>query len=347
MLVEIVTGQTYYVDPSYTDAITGKTHPVTGEELIFGINAFEAVGDANTVLQAGDSLYINGLASDSITVPKTVSLYLTNSASPLLKIGQDVSTASYSGDIVTTISGSTFGSENGWLVARRGRINGNVSVLIDNSVLGSGWPTARATPQFRLAETCTFGTDAESISVTIRDSVIKEDISLLHDSVIGSKDKLSTVTLTLERVSVPDDKWFWLSDTMTQKDCYADVVFNIFDSSLGNNGTTALSVAYDQSATNTFHGDVTYNIDDIFFSGVLYPVTTWSSTYSHTKHEGVFTVNVTGGSNRIEGVAGFDVVNIAAGASLSTVQEYSIKAPLVVLVTVMGPEAVLWGVADR
>ena len=119
-------------------------------------------------------------------------------------------------------------------------------------------------------------------------------------------------------MSVPDDKWFWLSNTLTKKDCYADVVFNISDSSLGNYGTTSLSVAYDKSATNTFHGDVTYNIDDIFFSGVLYPVTTWSSTYSHTKHEGVFTVNVTGGSNRIEGVAGFDVVNIAAGASLFT-----------------------------
>ena len=318
MLVEIVTGQTYYVDPTYTESTTGKIHPVTGEELIFGINAFAVLIDATAVLQAGDSLYINGLASDSITVPETVSLTLTNSTSPLLQVGQDKSTASYSGDIVTTISGSTFGSENGWLVARRGMIDGDVSILIENSVLGSGWPTARATPQFRLAETCTFGTDTESISVTIRDSVIKEDISLLHDSVIGSKEKPATVTLTLERVSVPDDKWFWLSNTLTKKDCYADVVFNISDSSLGNYGTTSLSVAYDMSATNTFHGDVTYNIDDVYFSGVLYPVTTWSSTYSHTKHEGVFTVNVTGGSNRIEGVAGFDVVNIAAGALLFT-----------------------------
>ena len=319
MLVEIVTGQTYYVDPFYTTAITGKTHPVTGEELIFGVNAFSILSDADAVLQAGDSLYINGLASDSITVPETVSLYLTNSTSPLLHIGQDKSSASYSGDIVTTISGSTFGSENGWLVACRGTIDGNVSVLIENSVLGNGWPTARATPQFRLAESCTFGTDAKSISVTIRDSVIKEDISLLHDSVIGSKEKPATVTLTLERVSVPDDKWFWLSDTLTKKDCYADVVFNISDSSLGNHGTTALSVAYDYSGTNTFHGDVTYNIDDIFFSGVLYPVTTWTSNYPYPAgHEGVYTVNVTGGSNRIEGVSGFDAVNIAAGAALFT-----------------------------
>ncbi len=318
MLTQIVTGQTYYVDPSYTEATTGKTHPVTGEELIFGINAFEALADANTVLQAGDSLYINGLSSDSITVPKTVSVTITNSVSPLLKIGQDTSAASYSGDIVTIISGSTFGSENGWLVARRGTIDGDVSILIENSVLGNGWPIGRDTPQLRLVESCKFGEDTKNISVTIRDTEIDEDISLLHDSVIGTKDNPATVTLTMERVNVPINKWFWISDVSTQKVSYADVVFNITDSMLGNSGTTALSVTYDQSDPNSFRGNVTYNIDNVFFSGVLYPVTTWSLTYPYTSHEGVFTANITGGSNRIEDVAGFDVVNIASGASLFT-----------------------------
>ena len=316
MLVQIVVGQTYYVDPLYTEAITGKTHPVTGEELIFGVNAFDVLSDADAVLQAGDSLYVNGLASDSITVTKTVSLYLTDSAAPLLKIGQTALFASYSGDIVTVISGSTFGSENGWLVARRGTIDGDVSILIENSVLGNGWPTARSTPQFRLAESSTFRDG--TISVTIRDSVIKEDISLLDDSVVGSKIRPATVILTLERVSVPDDKWFWLTNTSTERDCYADVVFNITDSTLGNNGTTALSVAYDRSGTDTFNGSVTYNIDDVYFSGILYPVTTWAQGYPYIGHTGVYTANITGGSNRIEAVCGFDVVNIAAGATLFT-----------------------------
>ena len=318
MLVQIVTGQTYYIDPSYTDAITGKTHPETGEELIFGINAFAVLNDAIYLLQAGDSLYLNGFSGMSITVPETVNLHLTDSAVPLLETGQAAANASYSGDIVTVISGSTFGSENGWLVGRTGTIDGDVSILIENSVLGSGWPIGRDTPQFRLAESCTFGTDSESISVTIRDSVINEDISLLHESVIGSKDKPATVTLTMERVSVPINKWFWISNITKKGVSYADLVFNISDSTLGNSGTTALSVAYDQSIPNAFRGNVTYNIDDVYFSGILYPVTTWSRTYPYTVHEGVYTANITGGSNRIEAVCGFDVVNIAAGASLFT-----------------------------
>ena len=110
MLVQIVTGQTYYIDPSYTDAITGKTHPETGEELIFGINAFAVLNDAIYLLQAGDSLYLNGFSGMSITVPETVNLHLTDSAVPLLEAGQAAANASYSGDIVTVISGSTFGS---------------------------------------------------------------------------------------------------------------------------------------------------------------------------------------------------------------------------------------------
>ena len=319
MLVQIVAGQTFYVDPSYTDAITGQTHSITGEELFFGVNAFALLSDALPVLQAGDSLYINGLSSESITVPETVSLYLTDSAAPLLRIGQDTAAASYSGDIVTVISGSMFGSESGWLVARTGKIDGNVSIMIENSVLGSGWPIGRETPQLRLTESCTFGTNTKTVSLTIRDSEINEDISLLHDSVIGTKDNPATVTLTLERVSVPINKWFWLSNNSTQKVSYADVVFNITDSTLGNSGTTALSVTYDQSTQDAFLGNVTYNIDGVYFSGRLYPVTTWSPSYPYPiGHTGVFTVNVTGGSNRIEAVSGFDVVNIASGALLFT-----------------------------
>ena len=318
MLEKTGAEQTFYIDPTYTEAITGQTHSVTGEELFFGVNAFDFLRDAVAVLQAGNSLFINGLSSDSITVPETVSLYLTDSAAPLLRIGQDSATASYSGDIVTVISGSTFGSENGWLVARCGTIDGDVSILIENSVLGSGWPIGRDTPQLRLVESCKFGANTETISVTIRDSVINEDISLLHDSVIGSKGDPATVTLTLERVNVPINKWFWITDCTTQGYSYADVVFNITDSTLGNSGTTALSVAYDQAAPDLFRGSVTYNIDGVYFSGVLYPTTTWSQTYPYTEHEGVYTANITGGSNRVEAVCGFDVVNIAAGATFFT-----------------------------
>ena len=320
MLVQIEPVQPgLYVDPSYTEAITGTTHSITGEVLTFGVNAFALLSDVLPVLQAGDNLYINGFSSESITVPETVSLYLTDSAAPLLRIGQNTAAASYSGDIVTVISGSTFGSENGWLVARRGTIDGDVSILIENSVLGNGWPIGRDTPQLRLAESCKFGADTNNISVTIRDSEINEDISLLHDSVIGTKNDPATVTLTLERVSVPINKWFWLVNTSTQKNSYADVIFNISDSTLGNSGTMALSVSYDQSGTDTFNGNVTYNIDDVYFSGVLYPVTTWKPSYSYPAgHAGVFTVNITGGSNRIEAVCGFDAVNIASGASLFT-----------------------------
>ena len=77
MLVQIEPVQPgLYVDPSYTEAITGKTHPVTGEELIFGVNAFDVLSDADAVLQAGDSLYVNGrqgTTSTSTAFPRRAS----------------------------------------------------------------------------------------------------------------------------------------------------------------------------------------------------------------------------------------------------------------------------------
>ena len=81
-----MSNQTFYVDPSYTAAITGKTHATTGEVLNYGVNAFAVLNEAVPALHSGDSLYINGLTSDiSVAVP--VSLHLTDSTAPVLAVG--------------------------------------------------------------------------------------------------------------------------------------------------------------------------------------------------------------------------------------------------------------------
>ena len=98
--------QTIYVDPSYTAAITGKTHATTGEVLNYGVNAFAVLNEAVPALHSGDSLYINGLTSDiSVAVP--VSLHLTDSTAPVLAVGPVAAETTASGALDIAILGST------------------------------------------------------------------------------------------------------------------------------------------------------------------------------------------------------------------------------------------------
>ena len=309
--------QTIYVDPSYTAAITGKTHATTGEVLNYGVNAFAVLNEAVPALHSGDSLYINGLTSDiSVAVP--VSLHLTDSTAPVLAVGPVAAETTASGALDIAILGSTIAAGTSYLAGKLGTLDGSVSVLIEGSVLGDATYTGRPTPQFILAESCTFGSKTGSIAVTIRNSAIDEDISLIHDSVIGTKAKPASITLTLDHVVASNDKWFWISNSKEPESSYADVTFNVVDSRLGNNGTMGLAVHHDSGDGDALLGNVTYNLSGTYFSGNLYPV----STVRYKKpsvNTGVFTLNVTGGSSHVESIGGFDVISIAAGASLSAV----------------------------
>ena len=312
-----MSNQTFYVDPSYTAAITGKTHATTGEVLNYGVNAFAVLNEAVPALHSGDSLYINGLTSDiSVAVP--VSLHLTDSTAPVLAVGPVAAETTASGALDIAILGSTIAAGTSYLAGKLGTLDGSVSVLIEGSVLGDATYTGRPTPQFILAESCTFGSKTGSIAVTIRNSAIDEDISLIHDSVIGTKAKPASITLTLDHVVASNDKWFWISNSKEPESSYADVTFNVVDSRLGNNGTMGLAVHHDSGDGDALLGNVTYNLSGTYFSGNLYPV----STVRYKKpsvNTGVFTLNVTGGSSHVESIGGFDVISIAAGASLSAV----------------------------
>ena len=54
-----------YVDPSYTsqeaiDAL-GGTHSITGEELVFGVNAFASGGTTSNVPVEGGTIFFNNV----------------------------------------------------------------------------------------------------------------------------------------------------------------------------------------------------------------------------------------------------------------------------------------------
>ena len=309
-----MSNQTLYVDPSYTAAITGRTHSITDEELSYGVNAFSALDDALPGFQDGDSLYVNGI-SQEVAIPGSGAVCMTDSAVPLL-VDDPSGEAALDSGIDIVVKGSSFHSENHSLTGGLDSIDGNVSVLIEGTVIGDGGIYSLSdTAQLRLANQCAFGGKTERIDVTIKGSTLHEDINLLNTSTVGAEGKPALITMTLDHFSSPDDKWIWLTQSTAPHASYADIVLNIFDSELGTAGTMAVAVSHSNGAVDAILGDVTFNVRNTSLHGRLSPVSTTS--YEKPGNPGKFTVNITGGASYIESLCGFDVASIAAGASLS------------------------------
>ena len=293
--------QTFYVDPLYSESITGKTHSITGEELVYGINAFSILNDMTSVLHAGDRLYIEGVSS-SVSTPETINLFMTNSFVPSLYIGSSEDGLIYSNNVDTIIVGSTITNRDSYsyLIGNNATINGNVSVLIENCEI------AGFMNQLRLTNQCDFGEKTESIVLTIRDTTITTDINLLPNTTFGNN---VTVVLNFEHVNVPSDKWFWIiSNAQIAESTYAGITFNFSNSIFGHGSTMDISVCYPSLAYSEaeYLGNVTYNIDNTVFNGTLSPRT-----------RGYRTLNVLSGSSYIKNTDYFDKLNLAKDTVLS------------------------------
>ena len=306
----------YYIDPTYTDSCTGTRHLITEDLLEYNVNAFASLVDAANVISDGDDLYVNGVLSD-ISIPKHVNIHLTGSTANTLVIGQDVN-VSTSGDISTSIENSTFAVNDSYVVGNTGSHDGDIGVLLTDSTIGDG----RYTRQFKLMNNYTFTGEGQTISLTIQDSVIRDDINMLSSSTIGTAETPAMVVLTLERVTVPADKWFWITNNRMSGSSYANVVFNLTDSVFGSGNEMSVAVHHNSGNTSAFLGDVTNNVNNIQFSGRLTPVRTDTYSGKQYNNPGTFTFNVTGGSSFVNTVRGFDVINIVENSVLS-VKDFS------------------------
>ena len=98
-----------YVDPSYTAEITGTTHPITGEELEFGVNAYASGGTTSNVPAEGGTIFFKNLdrLSSSIYNDGTYDMVLINTRSNYLYAVPKVANRSYDRDIIVYVDGGT------------------------------------------------------------------------------------------------------------------------------------------------------------------------------------------------------------------------------------------------
>ena len=303
-----------YLDPLFTEeSVAGVV--LNGDELVWDKNAFSVsnINRAVFVTPEGGDLYVNGL-STSITVNKHVNLHLTNSASPVLSIGPNSASGSTTGNVNVTINNSTVAKGDSYVVGNMGTCDGNITVTVDGSVIGDGG----STKEFRLANDMTLTGNSQTVSLTVLNTTLCDDINLLSHSTFGSAGSPATVTLTLDNVYAPRDKWIWVSNGDRNGTSYGNITFNISNSVLGNDGNMGIAPinAHDTSYYDRNVGNVTFNIANTFINGRITPNITDGYKTGLDK-SGTYTANIQAGYSYIISVRGFDVINVAAGAFLS------------------------------
>ena len=102
-----------YVDPSYSDETTGLIHSITGEELVFGVNAFDTLVDGGTTTNVpveGGTLFINDLDWNSLSIYNdgTYDMVLTNTRGNYLYAIPKMANQTVTRDITVTLEGGDY-----------------------------------------------------------------------------------------------------------------------------------------------------------------------------------------------------------------------------------------------
>ena len=98
-----------YVDPAYTAEITGTTHPITGEELEFNVNAYASGGTTTNVPAVGGTIFYNNWDNLGASVYNdgTYDVYAVNLRSNYLYAVPKVANKTYTRDIKVYVEGGT------------------------------------------------------------------------------------------------------------------------------------------------------------------------------------------------------------------------------------------------
>ena len=292
----------FYVDIAFGTAgeliVEGQTNSITGETLLWGVNAFYSLTEAVNKISNGQGLYINGRPGyDVSTQGKLTNLYLTDSTVPVLINGFTNDEVVYFGDVEvnivnsTVITGATgyfLGTVTGTYEQGDGpwnhpnRIIGSATFNVTGSTIGGN------NNQTLIGYNLTYieGTEAAPSLVTFNftDSTVRDDIVFIGDSPVGKTDEVeiegetvtfigADVVINLDNVEVPADKWWSIQDGDQQSE--GTITVNVKDSTFGDGRNTmrfALDhdwgLGWDTHAPRS-NSDFIFNFEDVDFQGYL------------------------------------------------------------------------------
>ncbi len=293
----------FYVDIAFGTAgegiVEGQTNSITGETLLWGVNAFYSLTEAVNKMSNGMGLYVNGRPGyDVSTQGKIANLYLTDSTVPVLINGYTNDDMIYFGDVEVNIENSTFitGATSYFLGTVTGtydqgdgpwnhpnRIIGSATFNVTGSTMGSA-----SGNQTLIGYNLTYieGTELAPSLVTFNftDSTIYDDIVFIGDSPVGKTDVVeiagetvtflgADVVINLNNVETPADKWWRIQDG--DQSSQGTITVNIKDSTFGDGRNTmrlALDnnwgTGWDTHAPNS-NSDFIFNLEDVDFKGYL------------------------------------------------------------------------------
>ncbi|MBP5584721.1 MAG: hypothetical protein J6Y92_00030 [Lentisphaeria bacterium] len=331
----------FYVDVAYGTAgeniEPGQTNPITGERLIWGVNAFYYLNNGLNAMKPGQCLYINGRAGNNInTGDRMGNIYITDSTVPVLINGYTTGDQVYNGDVWLTVENSTFATAAGtYLFGNVGNalgnpwehnqhILGNMTVNVIGSTVGGDTGAILVTG---INYVNVLGTADEAATITFNfvDSIIRDDMLFIGDSPIGKDETFQGVTrkganlvINMDNVVVPQDKWWRIQGGDQQSQ--GTVTVNIKDSTIGG-GDGSMRFALDDNwgtgwgATPRSASDFIFNLDNSNVVGYLVAGRLNYDELGDT-YTGAKTLNLTG-DNAIRYTYWFKEVNLAAGATLT------------------------------
>ena len=337
----------FYVDVDYGTAgegiEPGQVNPITGEKLIFGVNAFYYLNDALGKMAPGQNLYINNRQGNNVnTADRIANLYITDSTVPVVingytSGGDTNGSKRYYGDINVTIVNSTFATAAGSFLL--GDVNNNEGWNHQNYIFGNGTVTVTGSTMggntgailvTGFSYTHFYGTEDDPALVTFNftDSIIRDDILFIGDSPVGKTAVIDGQTYTganlvinLENVVVPQDKWWRIQGGNQESEGVVSV--NIKNSTIGG-GDGSMRFALDDNwgtgwgAVPTSHSDFVFTVENSNIVGYLVAgrLDYGRDDAELTTYDGAKVLNLIG-DNNIRYAYWFREVNLTAGATLT------------------------------
>ena len=329
-----------YLDPSFTTAINGTTHGVTGEELEFGVNAFNNFNLVNSMLVPGSTLFLNGdvyndslftsvpvnVVATDITVQGCVFGYRTDENNPAGRTRE--------GDFTVYAEGCTFT----WFTsfAGQGSFDSHQTLIVANRVYNdpddpeSGYTYVDGTYNLTF-KNGTHNTNSfyianyanisgGTVNVTFEDYRMNGDLWLFKKVYNNEGESLKEVNLVLTNVQAPAAKWMSIWDPNEANDTkltltVTDSVFIGSDHTLGFIG---------EMNNGSWSGEGEIYISGFTSEGRLSGARGTGSGDA-TGITGTRTLTVEG-KNNISLVRDFTRIEIAAGASLTATDINNIES---------------------
>ncbi len=337
--VHLMRVDNFYVDVAYGTAgeniQPGQVNPITGEPLIWGVNAFYYLNDGLNAMKPGQCLYINGRIGNNInTGDRMGNIYITNSTVPVLINGYTSGDQVYTGgDVWLTVENSTIATAAGSFLFgtvtmgeawnHNQHILGNMTVNVIGSTIG-GDTGAILVSGMNFVNVLGTAEEAATITFNFVDTIIRDDFTFVGDSPLGKDETFQGVTrkganlvMNFDNVLVPQAKWWRIMDG--DQESTGTVTVSIKGSTIGDFGgeNMRFSLGSWQYGDPRNHQDFNFTIEDSIINGYLQ-----SSKHDDGNHAEL--VNFDGkksivlkGDNIIRRTYWFDEITLTAGATLT------------------------------